>query len=166
MKVVNIYCVSFHGSCLWNLYSNSCEKLYKTWNVAIRQAWSVPFNTHRYLIEEISESLHPKVMLSSRLVGFRDALLSSPKYRIRVLANLRIGDKGTLIGHNLRKISIECKNEILTTGKVKKLMRYHRVPEVEKWRLSPLKEILSADMFIPGFSKAELEDIVNHLTTT
>ena len=166
MKILNIYCVSFHGSCLWNLYSNSCDKLFKTWNVAVRQAWSVPYNKHRYLIEEISESLHLKVMLSSRLVGFRDSLLSSPKYCIRVLGNLRVGDKGTLIGQSLRKISTECKSDSLTPMKVKKLMKYYRIPEMEKWRLGPLKEILSSDMAIPGFSQKELEDILQYLATT
>ena len=88
MKIVNIYAVSFFMSCLWDLFSADCEHLYKAWNVAVRLAWSVPNTTHRYLIEPISESLHPKVMLSSRYVSFVKRLSSSPKYVIRVLASL------------------------------------------------------------------------------
>ena len=30
MKLLNIYCVSFHGSSLWNLFSTDCDKIYKT----------------------------------------------------------------------------------------------------------------------------------------
>ena len=29
MKIVNIYAVSFHGSCLWDLFSADCDHLYR-----------------------------------------------------------------------------------------------------------------------------------------
>ena len=88
MKILNIYSVSFHGSGLWDIMSSKCEGLYKAWNVAVRLAFQVPRNTHRYLIEEISGCLHPKVMLASRYVKFVEQLKSSNKMGIRVLANL------------------------------------------------------------------------------
>ena len=65
MKVFNIYCTSFYGSGLWDLYSSDCQRLYTAWNVAVRQAFQVPNTTHRYLIESISGCSHPKVMLAS-----------------------------------------------------------------------------------------------------
>ena len=54
-----------------------CERLYAAWNVAVRHAWGVPNTTHRYLIEEISGFLHPKVMLASRYIGFFKSLCTS-----------------------------------------------------------------------------------------
>ena len=66
MKILNIYGVSFTGSCLWDLLSADCESLYRAWNVAVRTAWAVPYRTHRYLIESLSGSLLLKVMLASR----------------------------------------------------------------------------------------------------
>ena len=101
MKIVNIYAVSFHGSCLWDLFSADCDHLYRAWNVAVRLAWNVPNTTHRYLIEPLSDTLHPKVMLSSRYVSFVKSLSSSPKYVIRVLASLCIGDLRTVQNVNV-----------------------------------------------------------------
>ena len=84
MQVLNTFCASFYGSGLWDLFSPDCERLYAAWNVAVRHAWGVPNTTHRYLIEEISGSLHPKVMLASRYIGFVKSLCTSPKYSMRV----------------------------------------------------------------------------------
>ena len=114
MNLLNIHCLSFYGSCLWNLFSAECDKSYKTWNFGIRQAWN------RYLIEELSMLLHPKVMLTSRLVSFRDSLLVSPKVSVKVLANLRINDKETTIGQNLGMIYKELCDASLPSINVKK----------------------------------------------
>ena len=88
IKILNIYAVSLHGSGLWNLFSDDCDRLYKAWNVAVRHAWNLPNTTHRYLIESISGSLNPKVMLASRYSKFVKSLQSSPKYSVKVLASM------------------------------------------------------------------------------
>ena len=79
VKILNIYATSFYGSSLWDIFSKECEKIYNSWNVAIRICYQVDRCTHRYLIEELSESLHPKVMLCSRYVSFQQALLRCDK---------------------------------------------------------------------------------------
>ena len=86
MKILNIYCTSYYGSGLWDMFSADCQRLYTAWNVTVRHSWSVPNTTHKYLIEGISGSLHPKIMLASGYTSFVRSLLSSPKYFIRVLA--------------------------------------------------------------------------------
>ena len=88
IKIINIYCTSFHGSSLWDLSSKDCEGIYKAWNVSMRLACNVPRTTHRYLIEAISDCLHLKVMLASRLVKFHNALKGSDKMGIRLLAGI------------------------------------------------------------------------------
>ena len=45
--------------------------------------------------------MHPKVMLSSRLVSFKDTIVNSSKLMIRLLVNLFKGDWRTVIGRNL-----------------------------------------------------------------
>ena len=71
MKLMNIYAMSLYGSCLWDLFSDKSERLYKAWNVGVRIAFNVSRLTHRYLIEPISNVLHPKVILSSRFIDFK-----------------------------------------------------------------------------------------------
>ena len=79
LTILNIYCTSFHGSRFWDLYSKESQSLFKSWIVSKRLACKVPWTTHRYLIEFISNCLHLKVMLSSRLVKFLRELKGSSK---------------------------------------------------------------------------------------
>ena len=67
MELLNIYGTSFYGSCLWNLYSQDVDRIYKSWNVTVRNVFSLPWTTHRYFIESVSGCAHPKTFLSSRL---------------------------------------------------------------------------------------------------
>ena len=167
-KIVNVYAVSFHGSGLWDLFSNDCDHLYKAWNVAVRLGYNVPYTTHRYLIEPLSECMHLKVMLTSRYVNFVKSLTSSPKYSVRVLASTIIPDLRTVMGRTMRRLSNECKCEVsvLSVAAVKKEVMYFPLPEEEKWRVGMLKELLDADVDVPGFLPAELQEMKEHLCTS
>ena len=100
------------------------DRLYKAWNVTIRKVLRVPNTTHRYLIEPLSGSMHPKVMLSSRLVMFRDTMNKSSKLVIKFLINLFKGDWRTVIGRNLGLIKRELGGDLLTPELVKKYLKY------------------------------------------
>ena len=104
MKMINIYTTSFYGSPLWNLHDGSCEKLFTAWNNAIRDAFCVPRATHRYLIEDISDSEHPMVMLSRRFLKFHQTLQKSSKTSIRFLSQLSSENLRTSYGQNLKNI--------------------------------------------------------------
>ena len=64
IKLLKVYCTSFYGSSLWDIYSADVDRLYKSWNVSVRNIFNVPFTTHRYLIEPLSDCPHPKTMIS------------------------------------------------------------------------------------------------------
>ena len=44
---INTYATSFLGFCLWDLYLKECDRLYRSWNVAMRQVHNVPNTTHK-----------------------------------------------------------------------------------------------------------------------
>jgi len=85
MKLYNIYACSFHGSSLWDLYSDNVNKLFTSWNISIRILFDIPRNTHRYLIEPISDCFHVKTLLCSRLISFYESLCKSVKPCIRLM---------------------------------------------------------------------------------
>ena len=119
-----------YGSCLWDLYSEKCERLYKAWNVGVRIAFNVSRYTHKYLIESISNVLHPKVLLSSRYIGFHKTLNEKcTKPVVKILSKLNAYDLRTVYGNNLKKISISCNTEIseLTPCMVKEKMNYRQI---------------------------------------
>ena len=105
MKLFEIYTHSFYGSNLWNLFGKECDKIYKAYNVTVRNTFQIPRETHRYLIETVTESLHPQVFLSSRFVKFHRSLLDSNKSSMRTAAKLFYSDQRTVYGRNLCEIS-------------------------------------------------------------
>ena len=170
-KLYNIYCCSFYGSSLWDLHSYECEKLYKSFNVAIRISSNIPRNSHRYLIEELIGFPHPKVMLCARFVNFHKSLTSSKKQSIRLLAKLCSMDEKSRHKKNLSQIGKECNEEIknLTPSIVKKNMNYYRVPSNEEWRIPLLQNLLmvrAEKWFVPNFEDQELADLIHYVCTT
>ena len=169
MKMYEIYCSSFYGSNLWKLSGSSCERIYTAWNTACRILFEIPRTSHRYLIEPISKSTHPKVFLSSRFVKYHMTLINSNKSAIRCLANLVKNDLRTVYGgQNLYEISVECKSNIndLSPAMVKNNMNYFPIPEKEEWRLQVLEELLNDSLELSGFDKNELKEFIDFICTT
>ena len=109
MKLLNIYTTSFYGSSLYKLYTNQCDKLYHAYNICVRRTFSVPRRTHNYLIETISQCMHPKVMICARFVKFVESLNTCKKSSILLLIKMVQDDNSTVCGKNLSEISKLCK---------------------------------------------------------
>ena len=90
---------------LWKLFDGPCDRIYSAWNNAIREAFNIPRASHRYFIEEVSEHLHPMVMLSSSFVKFHQTLQKSFKFCVRYLSELCSTNQRTYYAQNLRSIS-------------------------------------------------------------
>ena len=58
VKLMYSYATTMYGSNTWDLFSKDCEKLYRSFNVAIRHVFNLHRQTHRYFIESITQSLH------------------------------------------------------------------------------------------------------------
>ena len=65
VNIYDKYASSFYGSNLWNLFCHETEKVYAAYNVSIRQAFRVPFCTHRYLIQPLIQHPHLKAITKS-----------------------------------------------------------------------------------------------------
>ena len=147
VKLYNIYACSFHASSIWDLYSDNVNKLYTSWNRAIRILFDVPYDTHRYFIEPISDSFHIKTMLCSRYVSFYDSLCKSSKLCIRILNYLCKNDLTTVHSRNLYNISNECSIPIhaLSKQSVKKSIMNSQKPDNAQWRIPILKELINLE---------------------
>ena len=171
VKLLKIYCTSFYGSNLWDIFSPDVDRLFKSWNVSIRNIFNVPYTTHRYLIEPMSGCPHPKTMLSSRYVKFTQSLISCSKPSVAYLARLVRNDNRTLMGRTLSKISRETNvaKAVLTSTIVSKAMLYFPVPDDQLWRVEILQELLnvrSNSLFIHDINLNEISTMINFLCTT
>ena len=173
-KLINIYATSFYGSGVWDISSAECEKLYTSWNVTIRMVFNLDRCTHRYLIEPVSQCLHPKVMIASRYVTFYRSLVKSKKFTVRFLARLSEKDNRTVLGRTLESLLTQCnlpqsRLDELTASLVKKKCSYFRVPEPQLWRIPLLKELLKirdGQLTLEDFDSQETNDLINHLCVT
>ena len=174
VKLLNVYTTSFYGSSLWDLLSADCERIYKSWNVTVRNIFNLDRTTHRYMIEPMSGCLHPKVMLASRFINFHKALVNSSKFCVRYLARLAERDMRTVMGRTLHYLLEQCglntnQLEELSPGLIKKSLKYAQAPEGEEWRIHlalELKSIRAEPSTLDGFTITEVEEMLKFTCTT
>ena len=169
--LLNLYASSFYGSNLWDLYSVDVERIYKSWNVTMRNVFNLPWTTHRYWIETVSFSPHPKTFLSGRFVKFGKSLTSSKKSSIRYLSSLCQDDNRTLLGRTLGKIASECGVEAsaLDPSLVKRSLLYFPVPEDQQWRVPLLWELLDTRsnlLTIENLTSDQLSSLIDNICTS
>ena len=167
INLYRIYACSFYSSSLYDLYSCKLTRLYSSWNKAVRILFNLPLATHTYLIETVSRSLHPKVMLCSRFIGFHKANVKSSRNTIQLLTNISKLDQRTTYGRNLKNIAEECNKNIddLTNNDVKELMKFKVVPAEEVWRAKLVDELLgikfgSLDTIL---EQSEIDDLLRFI---
>ena len=170
MKIFSIYTTSFYGSSLWNIFDGPCDRLYSAWNIAVRMAFDLPRDCHRYFIEEISELLHPQVMLAKRFLKFHETLQRSKKFSVRFLSELSGGNIVTTYGKNLWNIQNKCEENV-TSRNLSKLLRYAPVPEQEKWRIEAAKDMLEVKWIISEITNMEtdngdVDELLNHICSS
>ena len=170
MKLLNIYVTSFYGSSLWDLYSPEVTRIFSTWNVTVRNVFDLPRTTHRYLIEGLSDSVHPKTMLCSRFVQFMEVVSKSSKSNVRYLANLVWNDRRTLVGRTLTRIAQDCHTDraALSSTVARKLV-YRKPLKENEWRIPLLRELLdgrSGKCTIAGFNDDEIAALIDDACTT
>jgi len=172
IKLLQTFAANLYGSNLWDIFGTDCNRLYTSYNVAIRNIMKVERCTHRYMIEPISNVPHLKTMLSSRFVSFHNSLIHSKKFPIRFLARLFQSDMRTVYGRNLYEVSRSCdvSSSIVSSKIVKSKMCFKIIPVEEEWRIPMGKELLdirdSADINLPGFNADELDELLKFVCTT
>ena len=160
-----------YGSVLWDLYGKEARMLYNTWSVSIRKMYRLDRQTHRYLIEPVSEMEHLKCSIQKRFVAFTEKLSNSPKHTVRYI-NRKIGkDCRSITGANLRRIMLECDTESFNRPTRSEISRkgFETTPAGEEWRASMIRELIAVRdgvMGTIGWSPEEIEEALLHLCTT
>ena len=166
-----IYNSHFTGSSLWDLFNKETRKVENSWSVSFRKIYNLPRNTHRYLVEPISEIPHAKTTLIKNFLGLIDQIQKTHKTVARNLLETIKLDVRSTTGSNLREIMhLLNKDSIndLSKSDVNTLV-FSPVPKNEEWRIGFLKELLdirSNDIVLDSFSKDEIDDMIQFVCTT
>ena len=105
LKLVQTYACNVYDSNVWDLFSSTSERLFTSYNVALRSIMKLPRTTHRYLLEPLSEVPHLYTLLLSRYITFVKSLLSHSSFEVRFLANISIKDMRTVVGSSVATIA-------------------------------------------------------------
>ena len=171
LNLYDKYACSFYGSSLWNLFNADSLRIYNAWNVSVRYAYNVPFNTHIYFIDSLSPNSHIKTQLCSKFVSFVSKNDKCNKPVLRLLSSLCKSDKRTVYSQNLSNIAKECDTDAskLTNYSVKKCLKFYPIPHHEEWRIDMLLNLLAIKydhMYIDDFNQEEISHMIKYVCTS
>ena len=127
-----VYLSHFYGSNLWNLFD--IDNIYIAWNKVVRNVFSLPYRTHRYLLEPFSGFKHLFSLLTNSFLKFYERLYNSDKSVIKKL-----------------RVAQDCE---------KNGVKYFPIDENKLWRVNFLKDLLYSDDFL---AENELKDTINYV---
>ena len=161
----NIYNMSFSGSPLWDLFSDETDKILKTYNKSLRIMWDIPMESHRYLLEPLSDQTHLKFLLFKRFLNFRQQIFKSDKTITKHIYSICENDCGSLTGRNLRRIMLLCDKNSPSSLEASDIssLQYFSLPQEEEWRIGMINELIDIRLNrveLPGFSKEEINDLL------
>ena len=105
MRLVSTFTCNMYGSNTWDLFSPECQKLYRSYYVALRLIFELPRTTHKFLLESVTGSIHLNVQLLSRYVTFTKSLLRSDSFPVRFLSRICCSDMRTVPGKTTARIA-------------------------------------------------------------
>ena len=166
-----IFNFHFTGSPLWDLFSKEAVMLENSWNMAVKVMFDLPIQTHRFIIEPISQTKHLKNVLMERFLSFLMQIEKSTKKVPKQLLAFIKNDVRSTTGSNLRNILLltdKSNIDDLRKDHIKEI-KYQDVDPSNEWKIGFIKEITDVkfnQLEVENFSKEELEEILDFLCTT
>ena len=99
--MARLFNTSFFGSNTWNFGSKIVNQLCRSWNSNIRVAYELPWNTHCWIVEELTGGRHCRQMLFSRFLKFINSLLKNRRPFLRSLCKHVCKDIRTVTASNI-----------------------------------------------------------------
>ena len=137
----NIFNTSFYGSPLWDISSKNFEKIEKSWNVSCRIMLSLPRNTHRYFLEDLTATKHIVKSLRQRFATFISSIADGKKKVLRRTLEILKNDTRSTTGGNLRRMKLMVPNLDEKDINARDIP-YREIPANDMWRLSVVNDII------------------------
>ena len=130
--------------------------------------FDLPYDTHRHLIEPITDTRHVRIILLKRFMNFIQQIRKSTKMLPKLMLDLIKCDVKSTTGSNLRNILLQTRKvnvDQLDFRDIQQL-QYYPTKDDEKWKENLVLEILNArnnNLEVDGFTDSELDEILQHL---
>ena len=177
-RINKIYNSSFPGSVLYDLKSESVRQLTNSWSASIRQMWDLPYNSHRYLIEQLGGE-HAFSMITIRFINFLKNIQKSEKMAVQLMLQKVIQNVDSITGRNIRfiqdKVGKHCDLLAVSPRWLKSKLIFSPIKAADLWKVNLIKEVTDLKQGVlslePGsvrddpFTKEQLQDIVNFVSS-
>ena len=152
----------------WKIFSRQFEMLENSWNVSIRNMFNLPRNTHRYLIEPLSEYAHLRTLLTKRFLLFVQKVKNSRKTKISHLLKHVMFDCRSICGYNLRKILLQTNTTNVTQPNPNDAFQisYNPIQKADYWKpreILTLIDVLHGNVELPGFEREEICEMLTYM---
>lgn len=159
MALVQTYLCSMYGSNLWDLYNESSEKLFKSWNFAVRECFKLPYATHRYIVYNISVVPHLRCSLIKRFIKFYIKLEKCNKPEVIHLFNIQKRDYRSVFGRNCFKICQEFNATEVNDIDLHDISMPIKISVQDEWRIPFLADLINLRDDLPGATDINMGDI-------
>ena len=135
----------------------------KTWNVSVRRMFNLPWQTHCYLVEPVSQQPHVRKLMASRFLNFVQSIRSRKKIAIRNLLKSIEFDTRSVTGQNLRRLLLQ--SNVLDIQKLKATdvtSAYRSMSEEDQFRVGFINEIIDVqnnNLEVAAFTDDELGEL-------
>ena len=79
LQINQAYNSDYTGSPVWDLFCKEEEMVENSYSVAVRLMFGLPRETHRYLLEPVTEKCHIKFDIMKRFMKFTEKIIKSKK---------------------------------------------------------------------------------------
>ena len=100
LKLFKSYCTSFYGSQTWLMDPSKFHRISASYNIALRQIFKLPYNTHRYILYYLANTCDLYSQLLHRTEIFLSFCLSSENVLVNKLSNTFYYDTSSFLGRN------------------------------------------------------------------
>ena len=141
LRMIRLHNTAFYGSNNWDFSSEGVLKFGKTWNVNLRIVFDLPYDTHCWIVEEVSEGKHFRQMIFSRFLKYLKSVALNRRPALRCLYSIVKNDVKTMTGSNIRTILVESQVDprSLETHALKDWRVY---PQCDVWTVPLLRNLL------------------------
>ena len=171
LKINQIYNSSYYSSPLWDLFGKGARKIESSFNRSVKIMLGLPYDTHRCLIEPLTDIKHVKKLLITRFLGFMENISKSKKEAIKMLMNTAKEDVRSITGKNYREIMLLVGKTSVkdVTKKDADMIEYFQMEEKDSWKVEMIKEIINVKSNIANIDNLnteELETVLTYLCTS
>ena len=163
IRLFQSYFSTHYGSIIWPLHDRGSNDFYVTWNKGVRLMLNVSNMTHTSLLGEIINTCHISIQLVKRFCKFVDLMLTSCNAIVRHFVRRAINTPQSPIFSNIAVIRHRyaiCVKHV-----------HRQYPSSQPQLSGTARCILESlcvsnnETYLPGFTKREVDTMINALCT-